>query len=160
MGVHDMVQAHCDRIVEIRHQLALSKSKVKAIVVPGQSSATPVPNDSAVIIQGSDILSLLTIAQPTGINRLIQGKHHHETLKVKIMKDNFWTDDQFNKVAWQEFHSAFKGVSCSHRISITKMTNQLWHSNSQNKKFYGSSDICSVCNSIPEMIELPSTADM
>jgi hypothetical protein len=86
MGVHDMVQAHCDRIVEIRHQLALSKSKVKAIVVPGQSSATPVPNDSAVIIQGSDIL---TIAQPTGINRLIQGKHHHETLKVKIMKDNF-----------------------------------------------------------------------
>jgi hypothetical protein len=123
MELHDMVQAHYDLIVEIRHQLELSKSKVKAIVVPGQSSATLVPSDSAVIIQGSDILSLLTIAQPIGIDRLIQGKRHHETLKVKIMKDNCWTDDQFNQVAWREFHSAFKGVSCSHRISIAKMTN-------------------------------------
>jgi hypothetical protein len=61
------------------------------------------------------------------------------------MKDNGCDSEQFDQVNWSAFYSAIRSISRSHRISIVILTDQLWNTNLQNKKFYGTSDTFLLC---------------
>ncbi len=63
------------------------------------------------------------------------------------MKDNDWNSNEFQEVDWQAFHSAYKTMSRSHRISIMKLTKGIWNTNTQNKKYYYESPLCPICKS-------------
>jgi hypothetical protein len=43
------------------------------------------------------------------------------------------------------------GISRSHRVSIAKLSHQLWNTHSQNHKYYGTPATCTLCGNSPEM---------
>jgi hypothetical protein len=54
---------------------------------------------------------------------------HYDDLKRKLLKDNQWTDNHFDSVAWNLYEKAIQAIPRSHRITITKITHQLWITN-------------------------------
>jgi hypothetical protein len=76
---------------------------------------------------------------------------HYNSLKQKLLNDNKWSNKIFNRVHWDAFRLAMSSISRSHQISICKLTNGLWNTNEQNRKFYGTSDKCPFCSS-PETL--------
>jgi hypothetical protein len=73
-------------------------------------------------------------------------------LKEKLQKDNSWGEDEFQSVDWDAFHTTIRRTPRSHRISITKLSHQLWNTNLQNNKYYNQSDKCPICQSAMEDI--------
>jgi len=71
-------------------------------------------------------------------------------LKEKLQKDNSWSEDDFQSVDWDAFYTAIRRIPRSHRISITKLSHQLWNTNLQNNKYYNQSDKCPICQSATE----------
>jgi hypothetical protein len=69
------------------------------------------------------------------------------------MKDNSWNNEQFHSISWSAYHQAIKKIPRSHRISISKLSHQLWNTNCQNQKYYGESNLCPICNVTPESID-------
>ena len=56
------------------------------------------------------------------LDRLVHHEIHKPALKAKLMKDNDWTEEQIESIAWEEFYSALRKVQRSHPISVTKIT--------------------------------------
>jgi hypothetical protein len=92
---------------------------------------------------------------PLIITPLVQGKTcqedlrlhilqslHWQKLQLKLMKDNQWEIGTFHKVDWNAFKKAIYSLPRSHRISITKLLHQLWHTNQQDMKYYGKAATC------------------
>jgi hypothetical protein len=79
------------------------------------------------------------------LKETIQHAQHHDNLQRKLEKDNNRVDGQFDYIDWQSFHSALKKHPWSHRISISKLSHQLWSTNVRNGKFNGQSNICPIC---------------
>jgi hypothetical protein len=69
---------------------------------------------------------------------------------LKVKKDNGWTDEQLHQVEWSEYHRALRGIPRLHRVSIAKLSHQLWNTNYQNKKYYGTPATCTLCGNSPE----------
>jgi hypothetical protein len=42
-----------------------------------------------------------------------------------LQKDNGWSEEQFNSIAWDSYHSAKRQIPRSHRISIMKLSHRL-----------------------------------
>ncbi len=84
------------------------------------------------------------------LDKTIKQQCHLDALKQMIIKDNCWTDNQFNK---NIHYKRLCSTSCSHRVSIMKLGHQLWNTNAQNRKFYGHSDLCPLCNQHMEDFE-------
>jgi hypothetical protein len=71
-------------------------------------------------------------------------------LQEKLQKDNQWCEEVYQSVDWDAFYSAIRRVPRSHRISITKLSHQLWNTNLQKRKYYNQSDACPICQSATE----------
>jgi len=84
------------------------------------------------------------------IRTKIHELEYQEQLKAKLQKDNDWTSQQFQMVDWPAYFKALRRIPWSHRVSIMKLSHQLWNTNTQNEKFYGHSNICPVCQLAPE----------
>jgi hypothetical protein len=160
IGVKDTIQPHYDLILEIRRLLSLCKSCTKAIHVPGQSiTVYPKRKSPSSINQlhpevehqevtlATQIITVHHDTKPIieGLDRIVHHEHHQELLQSKLMKDNSWSDEQFLQVEWREYYRALRGISRSHRVSIAKLSHQLWNTNSQNHKYYGTPDTCTLC---------------
>ncbi len=81
---------------------------------------------------------------------LIKTNLFYDTLKNKLQSDNSWTDTTFGWIDWEAFHAAIVSVPPTHRISITKISHQLWNTNKQNSKFYNQSALCPICTNCIE----------
>jgi hypothetical protein len=160
IGVKDTVQPHYDLILEFCHLLLLCKSWTKAIHVPGQSitihpkgkypSSTnqPLPIvEHQEVTLATQIITVHHAKEPIieGLERIVHHEHHSDLLQSKLQKDNGWSNEQFLQIKWREYYRALRGISHSHRVSIAKLSHQLWNTNSQNQKYYGTSDTCSLC---------------
>jgi len=55
-------------------------------------------------------------------------------------------------VDWSAYKTAIGRLPRAHRISITKMSHQLWNTNEQNHKYYGQSASCPYCQSHKETL--------
>lgn len=86
----------------------------------------------------------------TDLKTVISNIAYTRPLKKKIQKDTGWADAQVQQIAWQSFFGAIRRVSRSHRISIIKLSNQLWNTNVQNQKYYDESPLCPICQLHPE----------
>jgi hypothetical protein len=160
IGVKDTVQPHYDLILEICHLLSLCESRTKAIHVPGQSitihpkskypSSTNRPHpmvEHQEVTLATQIITVHHAREPIieGLDRIVHHEHHRDLLQSKLQKDNGWSDEQFLQIEWQEYYRALRGISRSHRVSIAKLSHQLWNTNLQNHRYYGTSDTCSLC---------------
>jgi hypothetical protein len=87
---------------------------------------------------------------------------HYPKLQEKIMKDNQWDHTTFHLIDWNAYNKAIQSIPRSHRISITKLSHQLWHTNHQDYRYYGNSPECPLCQknheTIPHVYTCPSTA--
>jgi hypothetical protein len=168
MGIKDTVQAHYDLIVEIRHLLSLLPIPVTPVHIPGQGvmhctngneSMTPqqIPINPSNLTEKMDT-HVITInhngkAILEGLEKVIHHNVHLPVLKSKLQKDNDWMEDTLDTVAWDEYYSALRQLPRSHRISIMKLSHQLWNTNVQNNKFYGLLETCVLCNISLESID-------
>jgi len=80
----------------------------------------------------------------------IKNLAYTKPLKEKLQKDNSWGEDEFQSVDWDAFYTTIRRTPRSHRISITKLSHQLWNTNLQNNKYYNQSNKCPICQSATE----------
>jgi hypothetical protein len=166
LGLKDTTQAHYDIILEIRHLLSVLNVPINPIHVPGQMTlkipTQKQPETHNSVMDTTSVERLLShvvtiyhkgIAITDNLDPLVHHEIHTPKLKEKLMKDNGWTEEQLESITWDEFHSALKKVPRSHRVSIAKLTHQLWNTNLQNKKYYSSSDTCTLCSTASETID-------
>jgi len=87
------------------------------------------------------------------IRSIIYDLEYADPLKNKLLKDNYWTSHQFDLVDWVAYKTAFTKILRSHRISISKLSHQLWNTNFQNNKYYGQLETCPICQHMSESSE-------
>ncbi len=81
---------------------------------------------------------------------IVQKELHIPPLHIKLEKDNKWQGNQFDNIDWKFYRSAFMKHRQPYRVSISKLSHQLWNTNILNEKFYGQSNICPICLTEPE----------
>jgi hypothetical protein len=79
------------------------------------------------------------------IRSIVTADHYSSPLQQNLMKDNMWDEDTFQMIAWRDFERALQTLPRSHRVSIMKLTHQLWNTNTQSHKYYGDDDKCPIC---------------
>jgi hypothetical protein len=84
------------------------------------------------------------------IKSKIHDLEYCKQLQAKVQKDNHWTDNNFQMVDWDAYHKAIRRLPWSHRISIMKLSHQLWNTNHQNMKYYGQPELCPICTKVSE----------
>jgi hypothetical protein len=174
--VKDTVQAHYDLKVEIRQLLSMLDIPFSPIHIPGQHSyhttsikETNTDQHSNPSNTEDNIEQMLThvitihhkgVIVTEGLDRVVNHNINKPALKEKLMKDNAWTEEQVESVAWEEYYMALRDILRSHRASIAKLSHKLWHTNQQNQKYYGLPDTCILCKSIDHIYQCthPSAA--
>ncbi len=123
------------------HLLAVRKLRGEGV----NDSITPpiIPKGKASVSFNNQIIT-------AGLPQKIKTNLYYDTLKNKLQKDNRWTDTTFGLIYWEAFHAAMVSVPRTHRISITKISHQLWNTNKQNNKFYNQSVLCPICTNCIE----------
>ena len=173
LGVTTATQTDYDLILDIRFIRNLLKSTVQSCyaLTPSMPQKQPVqespllltshtsinmdPHQAAADFSPlSHVISVIhhdTVV--TGdIRSIIYDLEYSEQLRSKIMKDNTWTPAQFDLIAWADYHAAFRNIPRSHRISIAKLSHQLWNTNCQNNKLYGQLADCPICTTSMETV--------
>ena len=168
LGLREAVQANYDILLEIRHLRKLIPIPLRSLYAPRTNAGVENPSLAPPLLQ------LLVQQQQTTIvhapmthtisvqhngkvlvsNLLPPVKHelHYSQLQTKLQRDNGWTAPQFHSVDWPAYRRALRKLPRSHRISIAKLSHQLWQTNKRQKKFYNYSDLCPYCQSEPESI--------
>jgi hypothetical protein len=97
---------------------------------------------------------ILQQGQPitSSIPQLLRHQYYYRPLQEKLMKDNKWMIEIFNRIDWQSYGLAIAKFPRSQQISITKLSHQLWNTNCQNAKYYGESDQCPICAEAAETL--------
>lgn len=160
IGIRTAVRPHYDLLLEIQHYRRQLHTSVKAYHSPVTNGGVPAITSLAppllqvqrlspvyyVLRQTpiSHVITALYRGEPlvTSIKLLVEEVVYRIPLQVKLQKDNSWTDEQFLLVDWEAYKHAFRRQPRSHRVSIAKLSHQLWNTNVQNCKFYGQSDLC------------------
>jgi hypothetical protein len=81
------------------------------------------------------------------LKSIIHRAYYLPPMQSKLQKDNNWTTAIFESIDWASFQSAMSSLPICERISICKLTNGLWNTNSQNQRYYGTLDACPFCTS-------------
>jgi len=71
----------------------------------------------------------------SGLSQQILTNLHYDPLKQRLKKEKQWTENEFLSVDWQSYHKAILSVPRSQRVSITKLSQGLWNTNEQDRKF-------------------------
>jgi hypothetical protein len=78
----------------------------------------------------------------SGLKPLVHRIYYFPPLIEKLKKDNNWTDPVFYSIDWDSFQSAMNSMGSCEKVSICKLTNRLWNTNSQNHRYYGRAPNC------------------
>jgi len=65
--------------------------------------------------------------------------------------DNKWSDKTFSTIDWGAYQAAISSLPRTLKVSITKLSYELWNTNHQNEKYYGTSSKCPWCTA-PEYL--------
>jgi hypothetical protein len=87
------------------------------------------------------------------IRSTIQDFEYSHPIQATLKKYNSWSSNQFDMVDWGAFFLAIRRVPRSNRVSITKLSHQLWNTKSQNHHDYNCSASCPLCH---HPLETPS----
>ncbi len=167
VGVTTANQAENDFILEIRFLRSRLKSHVHSCC--GQTAVTnqhhPVedPILSLSYFRSPSTETLQEAVDQSPLSHVVSVYHNKMTitgdirayisdlaysspLQAKLRKDNDWDLTQFQLIDWEAYHAAQRHIPRAHRISIVKLSNQLWNVNQQNNKYYGESAACPICS--------------
>jgi hypothetical protein len=171
VGVTTANQINQDLILDIRYFRNLLRMGIKGILsqesITGQVYPIQTNPLNLAFIQEPSLYNLHLANESTPLTHVVTLVHdntvftgdirikiheleYQEQLKAKLQKDNNWTSQQFQMVDWQTYFKALRQIPRSHRVSIMKLSHQLWNTNIQNEKFYGHSNICPICQLVPE----------
>jgi hypothetical protein len=70
---------------------------------------------------------------PSNLQSIIRRTYYVPPMQCKLQKDNNRTTATFESIDWASFQSAMSSLPKCERISICKLTNGLWNTNSQNQ---------------------------
>jgi len=173
IGVKDATQDEFDLILELRQRRITLRTKITAEWTPGHPSVTdprgeqvknatahslavkrlqqPMSTGYEDDILTTPIISVLHREAPItkGLPQQIMADVHYGALQHKLLKDNEWTEEVFQRIDWDSYHRAIISLPRPHRLSISKLSHNLWNTNCQNSKFYGHESSCPYC-SMPE----------
>jgi glutaredoxin len=169
LGIRDAVQANYDIVLVIRHLQKLISIPLSASHAirgnDGVDHSTPLAPPLVRSQIQSDHVSMLHAPESHIISVQYKGdifvsnllqpvKHelHYQPLKDKLQRDNKWTEHQFDSVDWLAYKRAICKLHRSHRVSITKLSHQLWNTNKQNNRYYNHSDLCPYCKAAEETL--------
>jgi hypothetical protein len=161
IGVTTATQAHHDLILDIRFLRNLIGSTIHPVQSQVSTDDSPPALDSPDLDAHdsasdhsplSHVISLRLHGKDIeqDLRQAINEVEYSEPLQRKVMKDTGWSEVQFHAVDWPAYYRAFRRVPRTHRISIMKLTHCLWNTNTQNKRFYGQTDQCPICQKAPE----------
>jgi hypothetical protein len=80
-----------------------------------------------------------------GLPQQVSVDAHYNALKQKLQKDNEWDEETFATVDWGNYHKAIISLPRPYRLSISKLSHNLWNTNEQNSKYYGHDSSCPYC---------------
>jgi hypothetical protein len=166
-GITTATQANSDIIMDIRHLRHLISIRIQPIYAQSQLDP-PMPTPTVPTASIHEILRNPSLRYPdeaisyTPLSHVISIFYNNKELtedlyptikdlaytkplKEKLQKDNSWSEDDFQSVDWDAFYTAIRRIPRSHRISITKLSHQLWNTNLQNSKYYNQSEKCPIC---------------
>jgi len=174
LGIKTATQLNYDLLMDIRSLRNMIRSTLKpSIGAPPLQTSTPTSStpshddilrtflarptltNTSLVINHTPLSHVVSIIHEgktigTDLKTVISNIAYTRPLKKKIQKDTGWADAQVQQIAWQSFFGAIRRVSRSHRISIIKLSNQLWNTNVQNQKYYDESPLCPICQLHPE----------
>jgi hypothetical protein len=81
---------------------------------------------------------------------ILQERAHAEALRQTICRNNKWCDDQFDMVDWAALKGFLKRQNRSSHLAYIKLLHDILNTNTQNNKFYRSSDLCPHCHTESE----------
>lgn len=81
------------------------------------------------------------------LHQTLQQTKHSLSFQQHIMWKANWPQQVFQLIDWSAHEKAFKSLTQSQQITISKITHHLMNPNKQNRLYYGSSDLCPCCNS-------------
>jgi hypothetical protein len=169
IGVKDATQDEFDIILAIRRQRQSLKTTITVEWTPGHPSpADPrgeqVKNATAHKLAvarlkdtnstgfDDDIqhifpITILYKGSPItkGLPQQVSVDVHYNALKEKLKKDNEWDEKTFGAVDWGNYHKAIISLPRPYRLSISKLSHNLWNTNEQNSKYYGHDSSCPYC---------------
>jgi hypothetical protein len=172
-GITTATQANSDIIMDIRHLRHLISIKIQPIYAqpqldPPMQTSLEVPKTSIhEILRNPSLGHLEEAISYTPLSHVISIFYNNKELtddlyptikdlaytkplKDKLQKNNSWSEDEFQSVDWDAFYTTIRHIPRSHRISITKLSHQLWNTNIQNNKYYNQSDKCPIFQSATE----------
>jgi hypothetical protein len=174
LGVTMANQVNYDIILDIRHIRTLLQAEIQSCYgqtpVEKQEHHLNTPILSTAFLDDPSAANYDKIIETTPISHVITVLHNGEALtgdirstiqdfeyshpiKATLQKYNSWSPNQFEMVDWGAFFLAIRRVSRSHQVSITKLSHQLWNTNSQNHGYYNHSASCPLCH---HPLETPS----
>jgi hypothetical protein len=169
IGVKDATQDEYDLILAIRHVYTTLKTTITPLWTPGHpTKADPrgeqVKNAKAHALAVSrlhnaqetphcdsylerPVITVLhrSVIITKGLPQQVIADIHYEPLKLKILRDTNWTEDDFNTVDWHSLHRAMLKMPRPRQIAISKLINGLWNVNIQNHRYYWQSAACPYC---------------
>jgi len=77
---------------------------------------------------------------------ILQERAHAEALWQTICRNNKWCDDQFDMVDWAALKGFLKRQNRLSHLAYIKLLHGILNTNTQNNKFYRSSDLCPHCH--------------
>jgi hypothetical protein len=169
IGVKDATQDEYDLILAIRRLHSTLSTKLTHQWTPGHPTASD-PRGEQVKNATAHSLAVQRLQEPIhsgfddcyieaptisvlhkgvpitrGLPQQITADLHYSNLKCKLQKDNNWTEPQFLQVDWDSYHKAIISLPRPRRLTITKLSHNLWNTNSQNQKYYGQEPNCPCC---------------
>jgi hypothetical protein len=185
VGIKDATQDEFDLILEIRNLRSFLQSTVKAEWTPGHPTPTD-PRGEQVRNAFAHSLAVQRLRQPEstdldddfltlsgitvlhkgviltrGLPQQLSADIHYNDLKTKLLKDNLWSEATFLSVDWDSYHKAILSLPRNSRLSIAKLSHNLWNTNEQNSKYYNQENKCPYCTakeSQDHVFCCPSTA--
>jgi hypothetical protein len=172
VGVKDATQDEFDIILSIRSLRETLRTTTKPEWTPGHPSAADPRGEQvwnaaahALAVErlhneeqlgfDDDYLSPPVIsvlhngeAVTRGLLQLVAAECHYEDLKLKLIKDNKWSEKVFQDVDWTSYHKAMLDLPRPQRLSISKLSHGLWNTNEQNNKYYHQAGSCPLCTAL------------
>jgi hypothetical protein len=106
---------------------------------PSSTPPVPCPTSEVELIHNNSIIT-------SRLLQLVKSAIHDAPLRTHITSHAGWDDTTFDRVDWTSHEKAFNSHSRLHQISLTKLSNSLYHTNYQDNKCYQTSVLCPCCN--------------
>jgi hypothetical protein len=89
----------------------------------------------------------------SNLQQIITSAIHTTPIQQYIVKSAKWHPSTLHKIDWEAHRRAICRFSRTQRISITKLSHGLYHTNWKDSQYYGAFNLCPCCNAHPETLD-------